>query len=272
MKIKITLLLFTILLAFACNKQNKMILDTIFIKKKALLLPDNKDTVPYININIDFDFVHPKSFNNKDKLQKLQQLFQKQFLGENYQKCNSPQEAINIFIDSCVTKYREIYAKSFEEQADSTLYYMYQHSISIYNKVVFTNNNLISFYVTNSSYQGGAHGLYSKILVSIDLKNIKEITFKDVFKKDSKEELTKIIQAKLIKIIKDKGGNKSYFFEFDEIEPNENFYVTDKGVQFTYNQYEIAAYSSGLFDVFIPYNEIKQILKSNFMEEYNILN
>ncbi|MFA6034701.1 MAG: RsiV family protein, partial [Myxococcota bacterium] len=47
------------------------------------------------------------------------------------------------------------------------------------------------------------------------------------------------------------------------VKPNDNFFVTKGGVGFHFNIYEIACYAIGSFDAFIPFVELKGLLKEN---------
>jgi hypothetical protein len=47
------------------------------------------------------------------------------------------------------------------------------------------------------------------------------------------------------------------------VKPNDNFFVTKGGVGFHFNIYEITPYAVGSFDAFIPFNELKGLLKEN---------
>lgn len=50
------------------------------------------------------------------------------------------------------------------------------------------------------------------------------------------------------------------FFTIDDIVPNENFWLSEKGIHYSYNQYEIAPYAMGVIDVTVPYSELTDIL------------
>jgi hypothetical protein len=42
-----------------------------------------------------------------------------------------------------------------------------------------------------------------------------------------------------------------------------NFSVTPIGIKFLYNQYEIKPYAAGITELFIPYAQIKSLLRPN---------
>ena len=51
------------------------------------------------------------------------------------------------------------------------------------------------------------------------------------------------------------------FFSIEEIFPNGNFFVDDKGITYTFNEYEIAAYVVGATHVLLPFEELQYLLK-----------
>ncbi len=251
----------------AKEQSNNILFDTISVNKKVLMFPRNQDTVPYIRI--DFKEIYPKTFRNRKDLKHLQQIFQKEYLDDVCSKYTPPKKALNIFIDSCVAKYRREFSEDFQSNG-AELIYMYNHSIASYNGIALANKSIVSFYTIMNTYSGGAHPSYFKTLVSIDLKSLKKITLQDIIQAGKKEELTALVKSKVFKLMYENGGDKSYFIDFDSFKLNDNFYITETGIQFTYNTYEIAAYAAGLFEVELPYNEIEYLLKDNFKERFMI--
>jgi len=53
------------------------------------------------------------------------------------------------------------------------------------------------------------------------------------------------------------------FFSIDEIAPNDNFSISDEGLTYYFNEYEIAAYVVGLTEVTLSYDEIKRLLRDD---------
>ena len=47
----------------------------------------------------------------------------------------------------------------------------------------------------------------------------------------------------------------------NEITPNGNFTVSEKGITYTFNQYEIGPYALGIIGITIPWDEIDNIIK-----------
>jgi hypothetical protein len=55
----------------------------------------------------------------------------------------------------------------------------------------------------------------------------------------------------------------NYFFENNKFSLNTNFLITDKGLMFFYNTYEIRSYAEGPMELLLPYGLLKGIIKPN---------
>ncbi len=249
-------------LLFTNCTEHELTFETNSTKKKVLLFPDKKDTIPYATL--DFKFVYPKTFDgNKEHLKSLQQIFVKQFFNEDYIKY-SPQEAVKIYLEN----YSKSYRKENADFYDPTRAFTCNHKLMLKDSVEFQNKSLLSFSQYSTSYTGGTHHAYATFLKSIDLKTLKELTLKEVLKPGKQEEFTLLLRNKLLETVTKMGGNKSSFSDFDNIQPNDNFFITDKSIKFIYNTYEIAPFIFGSFEVEISYEEIPELLKNNFKQHY----
>ena len=47
----------------------------------------------------------------------------------------------------------------------------------------------------------------------------------------------------------------------NKIEPNDNFFLTSKGIGFNYMPYEIGPYALGEIDIFIPFSQLTSYLQ-----------
>lgn len=271
MKRIIYLLLIT-LVALSCtgvkNKEaNTITLDSIVVQEKIKLLPDKPDSVPYATLNIKF--VYPTAFGSKAQLQKLQSIFHENVLGEQYANAPTPDNAINTYAKDYTKMYREatpdFIEASRENSEEAYSLYGFLYSRSLANKIEYKNENILSISTCNDDYLGGAHGVYIQKNVVVNLNTTEKIQEADIFISDYKESLALIIREKLLKVMAENAGCddvdlKDYFFDFDSINPNNNFLMDDKGVHYVYNVYEIASHAAGMFEVFIPYSEITPLL------------
>ena len=53
------------------------------------------------------------------------------------------------------------------------------------------------------------------------------------------------------------------YFGIQEIMPNRNFLINNEGITYTFNKGEYSAYPLSAPEVFIPFNELKMLLKPN---------
>ena len=261
---------------FSCkNKEQagtEIIFDSIMITKQIPLLERNDSTLPFADVKIRFTY--PSKFGSKKDLARLQQIFIGTFFGNTEIDTLSPSAAVETFIADYEEKYKALsndyyYEKSRLPRGDSPVWYWY--TVSIDNDILFRNDSLLSYGVNYSDYTGGAHGSHFTSYTNVNLGNLTTISEEDIFVPNYQKTLTGLILRKLI----EKNGVTSAdslinlgFFNIEEIAPNNNFRIDEKGIHYAYNQYEIAPYSMGVIEVYLPYNELSDILIPNgFIEK-----
>jgi hypothetical protein len=108
-----------------------------------------------------------------------------------------------------------------------------------------------------SSFAGGAHGSFYKTVDVIDLASGKELALKDITTADSVT-LERLLEPALRKGfgLTPKQKLTEVLFE-DYLAANNNFYVTQKGLGFVYNPYEVASWAQGVIEVYIPFSALK---------------
>ncbi len=130
------------------------------------------------------------------------------------------------------------------------------------NAVVYNADNLLSIATMSYETTGGAHGMSIITLSSYDLKSLKKLSLDDVFKPGYKPTVNAILEKAVRKQenIKPDELLSSVLFT-DKMEVTDNFCVTRKGILFLYNSDEIASHAQGEFDFFIPFTDLKSVLK-----------
>jgi len=166
-----------------------------------------------------------------------------------------------IFFDDYKSDFEDATDK---EISDNGLSYNYELQSNV--SVMFSSPKLISFSSDGYTYTGGAHGLYGTSFVVLDLKNKKKLGLADVLNLEDSVTLNIVLEDKLRKVYSLKATDKLTEVLFEEqLSFNHNFFVTEKGIGFNYNPYEIAAYIYGEIRLFIPFSEIKSLLKQEFI-------
>lgn len=125
------------------------------------------------------------------------------------------------------------------------------------------HNDLITFKHKSYSYTGGAHGLQTISYYNYLIKENRILKLTELIKPGQHGNLVKIAEEifrKNEKLLPNQSLEENYFFEHGKFDLTENFLITDKGLLFTYNPYEIKAYAFGTTDLLIPYQNIKDII------------
>jgi hypothetical protein len=127
-------------------------------------------------------------------------------------------------------------------------------------------NNILVTEIAFYDYLGGAHGNGSLSYQVFDLTSGKQITLDGIFQNSSKDKLNTMITDKIIKYFKEMSPNVDIQSDSGGYEATSNFYVNTAGIGFYYNTYELGGlggYVTGAADIFIPFDEIKKMLKTD---------
>ena len=163
-------------------------------------------------------------------------------------------------VEGSVEKFMSEFKEFIKEFPDAT-----SNEWVMKSKYIILENSQkhLSLSLEQEGYTGGAHG-YRNILYSNFDPKTGDYLFLDNIISD-KIELNKIAKEiffEKYKLNKDESlSSQGYSFENDIFAINNNFSITTEGISFHYGQYEIASYAQGMFDVFIPKEKIKSILK-----------
>ena len=129
-------------------------------------------------------------------------------------------------------------------------------------KVVWNHYPLLVFEYFSYEFTGGAHGNYGAHFQVLDLEQKKILKPADVFKPEYKTVLVPELEKSFRKVFKmDEEASLDNMLLQKEIKPNDNFFITDKGVSFSYTPYEIGPYALGQVTLFVPFDRIRSVLK-----------
>ena len=184
-----------------------------------------------LDINKDFGITDVSTFNDPTKLLTAQSLIS-----------NKMTPIYDEWVKSDYISHIENYSSQFG------IDYLSEKVVSI-NQLVY-------------EYTGGAHGNYATVNSVYSLENGNKLKIEDLIIDLKSADLIKLIVDKLVKI---EGRDANSYFGLDEISlENNNFYLTSKGLVFTWGIYEIGAYAIGETMVLIPTEEIKPYLKDEY--------
>ena len=184
-----------------------------------------------LDINKDFGITDISTFNDPTKLLTAQSIIS-----------NKMTPIYDEWVKSDYISHIENYSSQFG------IDYLSEKVVSI-NKIVY-------------EYTGGAHGNYATINSVYSLENGNKLKIEDLIINLKNADLINLVKDKLLKI---EGRDANSYFGLDELSlENNNFYLTSKGLVFTWGIYEIGPYAIGETRVLIQTEEIKPYLKDEY--------
>jgi hypothetical protein len=136
-------------------------------------------------------------------------------------------------------------------------------------EIIYGSEQLLSLSSRSYLYMGGAHGL-SGLSASSYLNtgvNVEELELTDLFEGTAPS-------AKLLDYITQdlKRQNASFILDGSTIldaENLQNFLLSPRGISFYYNPYEVGSYAEGIFEVVVPFDLVKDELRSVILSEFS---
>lgn len=237
--------------------------EDISLKKSEHLFTD--ESKPACQLSIDFTFVsNANTIGAKDSLNAyiLSALF-----GKKYQQL-SPQEAMEGYAKEYVTNYRADLEPMIQKDIDNhidkdqlTAWYSYEQELK--GSIETYKGMLLSYCTYKNEYSGGPHGMYTTEFTNLNLSTLQPILLDELFVEDYQETLTELLWYQLAL---DNGVETRDELEemgyatTGELAPTENFYISEDGITFYYNVYEIAPYSMGPTQITLSYDMLEYIL------------
>ena len=258
--VSISLSIIVLFFFVSCKNQVKISDDTISfdtIRVDETQPWENSDSTSKISCHLIINFVYPKSYKDTVLLHKLQTEFIERTFSMKYAGL-SPQQAVDSFKAQYFTDFQgEKFSDDDYNLEDET---GFQYHLNLKDTITYNGNNLVSFLVETENFEGGAHGSHSAFGYVIDLNTGEYISEDSFAGTEYVKNLSKIIVDKIAeanKITDPKQLENIGYNSIDEIVPNGNFTIDEKGITYYFNEYEIAAYFIGKTKVFIPYDELK---------------
>jgi len=131
-------------------------------------------------------------------------------------------------------------------------------------EAIYNENYILSVRAFYYEYRGGAHGNYSYSNIVFSLKSGEELSPENLFKPGYENQLKQLALIQLEKQFKAPSADalkQQGFFLSNGLELTDNIFIQKNGIGFTYNPYEIAPYSFGSIDIFIPWSSLQSWIK-----------
>ena len=207
------------------------------------------------SVNVDILYHYPTNDTT------LLKTISKAFFGDAYATM-SPKAAIEQYLREVRSEYlfgADSLGFSAKELADM------KSELSLSNRITYSDDHIITIQKDLYTYSAGAaHGLHGVGNYSLDRKSKDVISEGDLFIDGYGLELNKVLQRALIKSLGRKTAQeveKEDGIYVADLTSNDNFRLDAKGMTYTYNPYEIAPYAMGVIEFFIPYEEVRHLLR-----------
>lgn len=126
-------------------------------------------------------------------------------------------------------------------------------------------DSLISLSVNEEDFTGGAHGGNGRFFINVNPKTGKEFTLDNLLKPGYQKALTSLGEKafRQARNLADTAAFADNGFEFpdEQFQLNTNYGFTPRGIEFVFNNYEVAPYALGRTEFVIPYDALKEWLK-----------
>ncbi|MBU6157746.1 MAG: DUF4163 domain-containing protein [Bacteroidetes bacterium] len=130
--------------------------------------------------------------------------------------------------------------------------------------IAHQTHRFISFVYSDYQFSGGAHGITQLKYFTWDRKAGKALMLQELFDQKAMDSLMPVLAKRYLSENGYDPGTPLYdagLFENTLVESPSSVYLTDKGMIFHYNPATIAAYSTGMIDIFVPFQELRLLLQ-----------
>lgn len=164
-------------------------------------------------------------------------------------------------IESAAESFILGYNEFVEESSTETINFPWFKNVT--SQVWVNTPRVMTLATAVDEFTGGAHGIHYTVLSNFDVAMKKKIELEDIVRKEKLADLTKLAEKHFRKNenLSDTASlQKKFFFENGIFAINDNFALTNSGLIFFYNEYEIRPYADGPTLLKIPYSDIASIL------------
>ncbi len=237
-------ILLLLLIAIGCENSDKLTFEPL------QMVGEDCPVCPKIDINI------PKAIDDTAIAKTINRSTEEEIISHLSFDAEEDIENLNDAIASFTDSFKELATRFPEDNIG--------WEAKVDGKVVYENKNILTLAMNTYIFTGGAHGYASTTFLNFDKTNAVELDNWELF--DDLESFQKFAESRFRvqeNIPEDKNINATGFmFEKDIFHLAENIGYTEDGIQFIYNQYEVASFADGPIVLTLPFNEVNKYLKN----------
>lgn len=183
--------------------------------------------------------------------------------GEGYEKASAAIEDWNVVTPLGLD---DMAAEAAEIGKDFGYPVSYRDDTDIY--IARADSTVISFKSFNYYYMGGAHGIFGYFGDTFDVASGKELAIDDLM--DNADGFRTFARKYIFDEIQKKYSDEVYP-EYESIladmwGEDRKWYMDGSGLVIIFNPYELGPYAAGVFEFHIPYNELGDYMKPEYMD------
>jgi len=220
--------------------------DKIFFKSYG----DSKNKVDFAELKIEY----PEIISNGNATDSINNYILNYLLNLPFNE--DPITSFDEIADSLISNYISV-----QQEFDDYHTGWYIHANSNINGVY---NNIVSITNEEIIFTGGANVFYNLSYSNFDFNNGELVKLENIIIDNNFEEIQKLGEELFINM-KSIRANQSFeeagfWFENERFALSDNFAITDSGLVFFYNLYEIAPRSEGTTQLFIPKEKLNSLI------------
>ena len=134
-------------------------------------------------------------------------------------------------------------------------------------KILQAEGNLTTVVLNSSSYLGGAHGSNAQRYYNFDLTRQKQVQLQDLLKPKQKANLEKLAHEAFKTWVVDTklATDPAQYEQAWPFKMTDNYLLSEQGLILQYAEYEIGPYVVGLPRLMIPFEQLQDILKPEYL-------
>jgi hypothetical protein len=256
-----TLLLF-VPIFLSCKKKvgdqdHSLTFKTISVSENHLLDNDAKNP----SVSIELSMPYPVSYPDSGILHKVQRIMMADFLPDAADTAGQPEEALKTALQRKLLVYESSGKLQMDEDAQTNAASTESAWKDLTKLFIRCNRGgLLSYSVETKQYAGGAHGGVQYRNTVIDLKTGEKLEEPDMFNEASLPLINNLLLKKLEvqnKVQTTGELEQIGYFDVTQIGQYKNFYLSDQGMVYTFNEGEIGAYALGTIEVTLSYQDLE---------------
>jgi hypothetical protein len=239
------------------NSDGSIELNTFHLlrEKPAVTISNKNESIPKAIIEILV--LYPDKVHNPGIKEAMdQQITRFMFNGQ------LPVKSVELLMENIVFGFFESYhhyAEGIENIRELTSF-NWKKTLSM--EVIYNANHLLSLRFRKQAYSGGGQGISIQENHVFDHKSGKKLELSDFLIPGFEAKLNTMLDKKfrILNGLKHDESLRPAGFLIDQVEYSGNFYINNDGIGFYYNVYEVAPFSTGTTELFIPFHELRTLL------------